>query len=278
MRYTTMAMEFIDTHCHIQEIISDGDPDDFVQSKWVKAGITNPQIVTDEAVQAGLTHIVLVGCTLQDSKRAIALAQKQPICSVAVGIHPHEASSHGDSSLQNDFAALAQLPQVQAIGECGLDYYYEHSPRKDQFKILEFQLEIAQQRDLPVIFHVREAFEDFWPIVDNFKGIRGVLHSYTDSLTNLEEATRRGLYIGLNGIMTFTKDENQLAMARAVPLSHLVLETDAPFLTPKPYRGTICTPKHVVDTAKFLSQQRQESLTELAAATTHNAKELFRLS
>lgn len=271
-------MNFVDTHCHIHEITQDNNPDDLVQSKWFKAGITDPGAVLDEAKSVGVSHCMLVGCTLRDSKQALEVAAQYPECSVSIGIHPHEAKAHEEQHVQHDFAQLASLAAVRAIGECGLDYYYQHSPKKSQFKLLEFQLTVAQQHDLPVIFHVREAYDDFWSILDNFKGIRGVLHSYTDSKANLGKALERGLYIGLNGIMTFTKDKQQLEMARAVPLSSLVLETDAPFLTPVPHRGKICTPKHVVDTAKFLSKLRGESLEELAAATTHNAKELFRLS
>ena len=123
----------------------------------------------------------------------------------------------------------------------------------------------------------REAFDDFWPIFDNFKGLRGILHSFTASNAIMDKALGRGLYIGLNGIMTFSRQSEQLAMARAVPLENLVLETDAPFLTPTPYRGKICEPKHVAVTAEFLRDLRGETLEQLAAATTHNAKELLRL-
>lgn len=271
-------MEFIDTHCHIHEISADGDPDNLVQSKWTKAGIADPRSVIDEAAAAGVTQLILVGCTLGDSKRAIELANAQPSCVVSIGIHPHEAKDHLDTSTMADFASLASANVVRAVGECGLDYFYGHSPKLDQFKALEFQIQVALDHHLPVIFHVREAFDDFWSVFDNFKGLRGVLHSYTDNRENLDKALDRGLYIGLNGIVTFMKDQQQLEMVKAVPRSSLVLETDAPFLTPVPHRGKICTPKHVVDTAKFLSTLRGESLKDLAAATTQNAKELFGLT
>ena len=128
-----------------------------------------------------------------------------------------------------------------------------------------------------MIFHVREAFEDFWPIFDEFKGVRGVIHSFTATQKELDDILSRGLYVGLNGIMTFTKQDAQLAAAKAVPLDRLVLETDAPFLTPAPYRGTICEPKHVRITAEFLADLRGESLAAIADATTHNARKLFDL-
>ena len=161
------------------------------------------------------------------------------------------------------------------LGECGLDYYYENSPKEAQKAILRFQLELAQKHSLPVIFHVREAFDDFWPIVDEYKGIRGVIHSFTSTTRVLDEILQRGLYVGLNGIITFTKQPEQLAMAKAVPLEKLVLETDAPFLTPSPYRGTICLPKHVRTTAEFLADLRGEPLSAIADSTTRNARMLF---
>ncbi len=165
--------------------------------------------------------------------------------------------------------------KIVAIGECGLDYFYTHSPRVDQIKALRFQIELALQHDLPLIFHVREAFDDFWPIFDDYHGIRGVLHSFTDTQANLDKALARGLFIGVNGIATFTKNEAQIAMYRAIPLQNLLLETDAPFLTPVPLRGKMNTPANVRLVAEFLSELRGESLAGLAHATTHNAQTLF---
>jgi TatD DNase family protein len=133
------------------------------------------------------------------------------------------------------------------------------------------------EHQLPLIFHIREAFDDFWPIFDSYSGLRGVVHSFSSNRTVLEQILSRGLHIGLNGIITFTKDNEQLAAAQAVPLEKLVLETDAPFLTPTPYRGTICEPRHVRTTAEFLSRLRNEDLTELARTTTGNARQLFNL-
>jgi len=144
--------------------------------------------------------------------------------------------------------------------------------------VLKFQLDLAQEFNLPLIFHIRDAFEDFWPIFDQYKGLKGVVHSFTANTKELEEVLARGLCVGLNGIMTFTKQANQLAAAKAVPLDKLLLETDAPFLTPAPFRGTICEPKHVRVTAEFLSHLRNESLEDIAAATTQNAAQLFKLS
>ena len=141
--------------------------------------------------------------------------------------------------------------------------------------MLQFQLKLAQKHNLPVIFHVREAFDDFWPILEQFEGIRGVLHSFTDSEANMKKAVQKGLYIGVNGIATFAKQQDQLDMYRMIPIENLLLETDAPFLTPVPFRGKICEPKHVALTAEFLSSLRGETVSEISETTTQNAEKLF---
>lgn len=166
--------------------------------------------------------------------------------------------------------------KIVAVGECGLDYFYQNSNKNAQEKALRSQIELALQHNLPLIFHVRDAFDDFWPIFDSYKNVRGVLHSYTDNQENLDKALARGLYIGLNGIMTFTKNQWQLDVAKAVPLQNLLLETDAPFLTPYPFRGTVNEPAHVRVVAEFLATLKSESLSQIADATTKNAHNLFK--
>ncbi len=168
--------------------------------------------------------------------------------------------------------------KLVAIGEIGLDYFSTHSPRDIQIVALEAQIELALKHNLPIIFHVRGAFADFWPIFDNFPGIRGVLHSFTDTQTTVERALARGLYIGVNGISTFTKDPAQREMFAAVPLERMLLETDAPFLTPAPLRGTINEPMYVEYVAGYHATARGLSVSEIAAATTANANTLFALS
>lgn len=270
-------MKLVDTHCHIQDITDDPRGDVSMQNKWREAGIQEVQGLINEAKRADVTRLLVVGCTLGDSQLAVDLVQKHDNLFASIGIHPHESEDHNSREYLDAFGGLATQPKVVAIGETGLDYYYNHSPKKHQCELLEFQLDLAQKHDLPVIFHVREAFDDFWPILDNFKDIRGVVHSFTATTKVLDQILSRELYVGLNGIITFTKNEDQLAAAKAVPLQKLLLETDAPFLTPKPFRGTICQPKFVRLTAEFLADLRQESLEELAAATTTNAETLFKL-
>jgi TatD DNase family protein len=274
-------MEFVDTHCHIQSLgLDEGEPS--TRELWAKApGLTQDEVVS-EATAAGVSRMVVVGCTLDDSKLAIACAAKYDVTWASIGIHPHEAKNHLSKDTKLQFASLLKVgpfsDKIVAIGECGLDYYYGHSPKEDQIAILKFQIELALEHNLPLIFHVREASGDFWPLFEQYKGIRGVLHSYTDNQANLAKAVQHGLYIGVNGIATFAKNAEQIAVYKAIPSEHLLLETDAPFLTPVPHRGTICKPKHVRDTAGFLAELRGESLESLAGQTTQNAQTLFRLS
>lgn len=270
--------ELVDTHCHIHEALSMNVTNNPTYNLWQKDTKLTPDGMIKDAGGEGVKRLICVGTTLPDSQLAVDFVQSRENCWASIGIHPHESKEYvGDSQKYGLFEGLATQLKVVAVGECGLDYYYNHSSKEDQTAILEMQLSLAQTYDLPVIFHVRDAFTDFWPILDNFKGIRGVIHSFTGTTVELEEILARGLYVGLNGIMTFTKDTAQLEMAKAVPLQNLLLETDAPFLTPKPFRGTICQPKFVRLTAEFLSDLRGESLEALSDATTTNAVKLFNL-
>ncbi len=255
-------LKFVDTHCHIHFPDYQLDPE---------------QVITAAAAK-GVTRLMCVGCTLPDSRLAIDMSGRHDNIWATIGLHPHEGSEYvDDHTALQEFRQLATKPKVVAIGETGLDYYYMHSSKSDQEKLFRFQLDLAVEHDLPLIFHVREAFDDFWHIFDSYSGLRGVVHSFSSDTHTLEKALSRGLYVGLNGIMTFTKTKEQLEAAKAVPLGRLLLETDAPFLTPNPFRGKICEPKYVSVVAKFLSQLRGESLGALARATTQNATVLFGL-
>lgn len=271
-----MALELTDTHCHIHEAVEHFTGNTETRARWQKdKKVGSPDEIIADAATDGVTRLICVGTTLEDSNLAVEFVQTRDGCWASIGIHPHEAHNHVDKAAQSAFAALAEKPKVVAVGECGLDYFYTHSPKEDQVKLLEFQMELALKANLPMSFHVREAFDDFWPIFDAHPGIRGVIHSFSATTQELDQILKRGLYVGLNGIMTFTKDASQLAAAKAVPLDHLVVETDAPFLTPVPFRGTICEPKHVRVTAQFLANLRGEDLNSFATATTRNAQQLF---
>lgn len=254
-------MQLIDTHAHLQfdKLYDDIDS------------------VLERARAGGLTRMITVGTSLADSQQAVEIAASHDEVWAAVGVHPHETNDFKNMPKMELLNKLSSSSKVVAVGEIGLDYYKDYAPREDQIKLLRAQLETTLQLGLPYIFHVRDAFKDFWPIFDEYKIQRGVIHSFSAGPKILDQVLSRNLYVGLNGIMTFTRDESQLAAAKAVPLNRLVLETDAPFLAPASHRGEVCEPKHVRDTAEFLADLRGESLEELAAASTANAIKLFGL-
>ena len=270
-------MELFDTHCHMHEIVEKLTP---VYDKWREDGVErNPDDVIVRAHVAGVSRMICIGTSVEDSQLAVDFVVERMNVWASIGIHPHEAQRYiGKDNLLDAFRGLVNRPKVVAVGECGLDYFYGHSPKEAQIEILKFQIELALEHDLPLSFHVREAFDDFWPIFEQYPGIRGVLHSFTDSQANMERAIGHGLYIGMNGIATFAKSPAQQAMYQAIPMTNLLLETDAPFLTPTPYRGTICEPYHISVIADFLGGLRQEPTRDLARATTENALRLFRIT
>ncbi len=256
-------MEFVDTHCHLQ--FSDY--------------LDREDAILAAASKDGVKQVMCVGTALADSKTAVALAARSKDVWATVGVHPHESEAFmANVNSQKKLTKLAGEHRVVAIGETGLDFYRQHSGHVAQEQALRIHLKIAQALDLPLIFHVRDAWKDFWRIIDEHAGIKGVVHSFSSGPKQLDAVLNRGLYVGLNGIMTFTKDQAQLEAAKKVPLDNLLLETDAPFLTPEPYRGQTCEPKHVRATATFLAELRGEPLEEVAERTTKNAQNLFGLA
>lgn len=245
----------VDTHCHIHE-------DDY--SLEIEEVLKN-------AADASVDKMFCVGTDERSSATAVGFAGKYDNIYAIVGVHPHDAKNGCD-----EISKIAKSSdRVIGIGEIGLDYFYEYSSREDQIEVLRQQIEIALELDLPIAFHVRDAFDDFWPVFDSYKGIRGELHSYTDNMGNLEKALARGLYIGVNGISTFTKDESQKAVYDAIPLDKLLFETDAPFLTPAPFRGNVNEPAHVRLVASWHASRRVIGLEEIAKKATENAKKLY---
>lgn len=294
---------FIDTHCHIHDAEFGLIGDQRMINVWQKAASPDPDAMIARAHKNGVSRLICVGSTLDNSRRAVEFVRQREGCYASIGLHPHEAKEGKTAldklaTLAGEPSTVSQKPlmyteqvygrpsagasprpdKIVAIGEIGLDYFYNHSNKHDQASALRFQIELALTHNLPIIFHVRDAFDDFWPIFDSYKGIRGVLHSFTDSRANFVAAMERDLFIGINGIMTFTKVAEQLETAKEVPLQKLLLETDAPFLTPKPLRGTVNEPAHVRLVAEFLADLRGESLDEIANQTSHNAQRLFALS
>ncbi len=249
----------VDTHCHIHEA-------DYPLDRTM---------VLSNAKNAGVAVMICVGTSEKSSEDALAFATTHENVYASFGVHPHDTKD-GYSRIAT--LADANSPKLVAVGEIGLDYYYNHSPREVQIQALEAQIQIACDHALPIIFHVREAFDDFWPIFDNFHGLRGVLHSFTDSQLNLDKAFERGLYVGVNGISTFTKDSAQQQLFAAIPLEKMLLETDAPFLTPRPYRGTINEPAYVSEVANHHATIRGIHSRIVAEATSANAQSLFALT
>lgn len=249
---------FVDTHCHIHESNYPLDTGDVIA----------------RAHQAGVGKMLCIGTNEVSSKEAVEFASRHENIYATIGVHPHDTK---DGWKELEKLATAHMPQIVAVGEIGLDYFYTHSARHVQIEALEAQIDLAQRHNLPIVFHVREAFDDFWPIFDNFKGIRGELHSFTDTSKNVEKALERGLYIGVNGISTFTKDETQKQLFASLPLDKLLLETDAPFLTPAPFRGKVNEPAFVRNVAEHHATIRGISLQHVAEITTANAHALFAL-
>lgn len=261
----------VDTHCHIHDT-----------SFSKKFENKNPDEMIAEAAKAGVTKLICVGTDISSSEQAVSFCSTREMCFASIALHPHEAAALDDEQLYTGIERLhsmleARPQRLVAIGECGLDYFYhdDSAVRKKQAKLLHAHLQLAQKYKLPVIFHIRDAFPDFFSIFDQYSGLRGVVHSFSASPAELDEVLKRNLYIGLNGIMTFTKDESQLNAAKQVPIEKLLIETDAPFLTPVPFRGKMCVPKHAATTAQFLNQLRGESYDTIAHATTQNAQSLF---
>ena len=259
---SSRAVELIDTHCHIHdtEFYPETQEDAYRQSR--DAGVV----------------MLCVGTDVRSSREALEFCRTHEGCYPIVGIHPHDAKDN-DPEVIRQIVALNR-EQVIGIGEIGLDYYYDNSPREVQQQVLSTQLEIAREFRLPVSFHVRDGsdgsvWEDFWRIIDSFPEVRGVLHSFTDTQVNLEKGLVRGFKIGINGISTFTKDEAQQQMYRELQLEHILLETDAPFLTPKPLRGKMNIPAYVGRVAEHQAELKSTSFDEVKRITTDNARSIF---
>lgn len=234
--------------------------------------------VLARAAAKDVGKVITIGCDDTDSASAVAVARAFDNVWATVGLHPHE-SGRGFEAL-DEIARLAEMEKVVGIGEYGLDYNREGYDQDSQERAMRFQLELAMEHDLASVFHVRDAFADFFRILDEYdvknnENFRGVVHCFTAGVTEMEAAVDRGLYVALNGIMTFTKDAGQLDAARQLPLASLVLETDSPYLSPTPKRGQRNEPANTALTANFLANLRGEALEDLAGATTENAERLF---
>jgi TatD DNase family protein len=243
------------------------------------AHLDSPQFDTDRgavierAQEAGLVAILNAGANLASSRQLVALVERHDLVYAAVGVHPHDATTLSPAVLK-ELRTLARHPKVVAIGEIGLDYYKDYSPRPAQRQAFAAQLALAAELELPIIVHSREALDDVLAALRAWEGV-GVLHSYSGGPGRLQEVLDLGLFVGISGPVTFKKADRLREVAVAAPLERLLVETDCPYLTPVPYRGRRNEPAYVRYVAEAVARARGMPVETLARATTDNVHQLF---
>ncbi len=254
-------MKLIDSHCHLNY-----------------AGLAERQDeVLANARARGVAGFLNISTRQSEWSEVVGAAERNDDVWATIGVHPHEADAHPDLGA-NALVEAAAHPRVIAIGECGLDYYYDKSDRAAQRQRFQAHIEAARTTGLPLVVHTREAEKDTAKILTREVGnggVAGVLHCFTGSAQLARTALDLGFYISISGIVTFKNAKDLQDVAKAVPQDRLLVETDSPFLAPVPHRGQTCEPAFVADTAAFLSALRGEPLDELAQATTANFFHLF---
>jgi TatD DNase family protein len=259
-------LEYVDTHAHLDMAEFDAD-----RSEMLKRAYDN-----------GVKTIITTGIDIPSSQKAIDLAAANSGIYAAVGIHPQECTGVTEA----DFARLDILSitdKVVAIGECGLDYYRDYSPRHTQLETFYHHLDLADKSGLPLIIHCRQAEEDVLKILADWSAQspagegKGVIHCFSGSAETALKYINMGFYIGLGGYIGYPSSKKYRADFAAIPLEHIVLETDCPFLPPQPYRGERNEPAYVPQTASTLAEIKNLQIEEIASATTANARRLFRL-
>ena len=254
-------MTLVDSHCHLNY-----------------EGLAERQEEVLAAARArGVKGFLNISTRQKEWDEVVGAAERHPDVWASIGVHPHEADAHPDLGATALVQAAAH-PRVIAIGECGLDYYYDKSDRAAQRERFGAHIEAARQTGLPLVVHTREAEDDTSEILTREVakgGVTGVLHCFTGSAGLARTALDLGFYISISGIVTFKNAKDLQEVAKAIPQERLLVETDSPFLAPVPHRGQTCEPAFVADTAAFLSDLRDEPLDELAAATTSNFFPLF---
>lgn len=252
----------IDTHCHLDFDWFDADRDAVVQ----------------RAADAGVTQIVVPGLDLDNGRSILTLTEKYDGVFAAVGIHPNSSVAWQDGWI-DVLRDLAQHPKVVAIGEIGLDYYWDKSPKDVQQRALRLQLALAAELNLPVILHNREASADVIQLLADSPLVGrenpGVLHSFAADWDTAVAALNLGYYLGFTGPVTYKKADDLREIAKKVPDDRILIETDAPFLTPQPYRGKRNEPAYVAYVAERLAEERGVDTAVFAQQTTANAKRLF---
>ena len=250
-----------DTHAHVNDPAFDADRDTLLQS----------------LPEQGVQYLMNVGCCLESSRDCVALAQKYPYIYASVGSHPDSADEVNDTVLE-EYRKLCKLnAKVKAIGEIGLDYYYEDIPRDVQKKAFTMQMELARELKMPVIVHERDAHEDGFSIVRQFPDVTGVFHCYSGSAEMARQLVKLGWYIGFTGVLTFKTARQAIETAQAIPLDRIVIETDCPFMAPEPFRGKRNDPGKVFRMAEKLAELRGISVEEAQRITLENGKRLYRI-
>lgn len=227
--------------------------------------------------EAGVSYVINSGSSMESSKTGICLAEKYDYIYAAVGVHPHEAQSVTDADLAT-LEEYAKHPRVVAIGEIGLDYYYDHSPREIQVKRFLDQLAVAEKVKLPVIIHSRDAAQETFDILKNAgigKTCGGVIHCFSGSPEMAAEYVKMGFYIGIGGVVTFKKAKNICEVVAQTPLERLLIETDCPYLSPEPNRGCRNDSQNLAYIAAKIAQIKQISAEETAKITLENGLRLF---
>lgn len=254
---------YFDTHCHIHDARFEGERAAVIQ----------------RARDANVKYMVSVGCHLSDIENAKALAQVHSDIYFSAGVHPHDAEKAPHdflTALEN----FAKHPRCVAIGECGLDFYYSHSAHDVQKAVFSAQVELAKRMNKALIIHVRDAWELCVDMLKEHAAKLGalpntIIHCFTGSVGQAEDFLKLGCFISLSGIVTFKDPGELVEVAKKVPLDRLLIETDAPYLAPMPFRGRRNEPAFVVETARAIATHRGIDVSELAAQTLANARKVF---
>ena len=250
----------VDSHCHLNfPDFKDDLPD-----------------VIARAEAAGVKKMVSICTKLEEFNEIAAIAEKYPNIYCSVGVHPHDADEKNAAEVKaEDLVKLTSHPKCVGIGETGLDYFYEHSPREEQKISFLEHIKAGRATGLPVIIHTRDAEEDTIKILKEEPQFRGLLHCFTSSWQVAKAGMDVGLYVSISGIVTFKKAQELQETVKKIPLEFLLVETDSPFLAPVPNRGKRCEPAFTRDTANFIAQLRGMHIEELEEATTANFHRLF---
>ncbi len=224
----------------------------------------------------GIELVLNAGCSLKSSYDCIALAEQYPFIYASVGSHPDAADEVNEAVIE-EYRKLCKHNRVKAIGEIGLDYYYEDVPREVQLRAFRMQMELARETGMPVIIHERDAHQDGMTVVKEFPTVTGVFHCYSGSAEMARQLVNLGWYIGFTGVLTFKNARKAVETASSIPLERIVLETDCPFMAPEPFRGKRNDPGYLYRMAEKLAELRGISVEEVHSITTANAKRLYRI-